>query len=138
MVRYSIHAILCACALLAAHSLRAAGIDGQVLNDVDAPITGAMVILVRADGLYSETVYCDNKGSFHLDTALMGDLTLRARAPRFADAQQKVDLRATGTVRAAFKMQRLSSPDALSDPLPAAPDVIEGGTDAIVCLDLGG
>ena len=114
MVRHSVHSILIAGALLAAQSILAAGIDGQVLDDVDAPITGAMITLIRADGLYSETVYSDNKGSFHLNTALEGDLTLRARAPRFGDAQQVVHLLATGTAKAAFKMRRLTSPDELS------------------------
>src|SRR5262245_65215049 len=120
MVRRSVHSILVAGALLAAHSSLAAGVDGQVLDDVDAPITGALITLTRADGLYSETVYSDNKGHFHLDTALEGDLALRARAPRFADSQQKIRLAATGTASAAFKMQRLSSPDELSDGLTAS------------------
>ena len=120
MVRHSVHSILVAGALLAAHSVLAAGIDGQVLDDVDAPITGAMLTLVRADGLYSETVYSDNRGRFHLDTKLEGDLALRARAPRFADAQQKIHLTASATANAAFKMQRLTSPDELSDGLTAS------------------
>ena len=120
MVRHSVHSILVTVALLAAESVLAAGIDGQVVDDVDAPITGAMVTLIRADGLYSETVYSDNKGHFHLDTALEGDLALRARAPRFADAEQKVRLAATGKAEAALKMRRLSSPDELSDGLTAS------------------
>src|SRR5262245_54358452 len=120
MVRRSVRSILAAGALLAAHSRLAAGVDGQVLDDVDAPITGALITLIRTDGLYSETVYSDNKGHFHLDTALEGDLALRARAPRFADAQQKVHLVASGTAEAAFKMRPLSSPDELSDGLTAS------------------
>src|SRR6185295_1201901 len=101
MVRHSVHSLVAVGALLAAHSILAAGIDGQVTDDVDAPITGALITLVRADGLYSETVYSNNAGRFHLDTALEGDLTLRARAPRFGDAQQKVNLTAKGTAKAA-------------------------------------
>ena len=120
MVRHSVHSILVAGALLATHSSLAAGIDGQILDDVDAPITGAMLTLVRADGLYSETVYSDNRGRFHLDTKLEGDLALRARAPRFGDAQQKIHLTASATANASFKMQRLSSPDELSDGLTAS------------------
>src|SRR5262245_21955625 len=120
MVRRSVRSILAAGALLAAHSRLAAGVDGQVLDDVDAPITGAMITVIRADGLYSETVYSDNKGHFHLDTALEGDLALRARAPRFADSQQKVHLVAKGTASAAFKMRRLTTPDELSDGLTAS------------------
>src|SRR5262245_61620642 len=120
MARYSVHSILVAGALLAARSSLAAGIDGQVLDDVDAPISGALITLIRADGLYSETVYSDNRGRFHLDTALEGDLALRARAPRFADAQQTIHLAAAGTAEASFKMRRLSSPDELSDGLTAS------------------
>jgi len=115
MIRYAGRSILVAGALLAGQTIFAAGIDGQVLDDVAAPITGAMVTLTRADGLYSETVYSNNKGAFHLDTALEGKLALRARAPRFADAQQTVDLSAKGGAKAEFKMRRLTMPNELSD-----------------------
>src|SRR6185503_16696559 len=120
MVRHSVQSILVAGALLSAHSILAAGIDGRVLDDVDAPVTGALITLVRPDGLYSETVYSDNEGRFHLDTALEGQLTLHARAPRFADAEQSVRLPAAGTATAAFKMRRLTSPDELSYGLTAS------------------
>jgi virginiamycin B lyase len=114
MIRHMGRSMLVAGALLAAHSVFAAGIDGQVLDDVAAPITGAMITLVRTDGLYSETVYSDNKGNFHLDTALDGDLTLRARAPRFGDSQQKIHLPGSGPAKASFKLRRLTSPDEIS------------------------
>ena len=120
MVRHSIRSIFVAGALLAAHPILAAGIDGQVLDDVGAPVTGALITLVRADGLYSETVYSNNEGRFHLDTALDGELMLRARAPRFADAQQAVHLPTTGPAKAAFKMRRLTSPDEISYGLTAS------------------
>src|SRR5215471_15103190 len=121
MVRHTVHSLLIAGALLAARPILAAGIDGQVVDDVDAPITGAMVTLVRADGLYSETVYSQNDGRFHLDTALQGELKLRARAPRFADAEQNVYLLATGTVKAgSFKLRRVTLPDELSYGLTAS------------------
>src|SRR3954465_7705668 len=106
MVRYARHLILVAGALLAAQPILAADIDGQVLDEVAAPITGAMVTLTRADGLYSETVYSNYKGQFHIETALDGKLMLRARAPRFADATQTVDLSAKGAAKAEFKMRR--------------------------------
>lgn len=120
MVRHSVHSILVAGALLAAQSILAAAIDGQVVDDVDAPISGALITLIRADGLYSETVYSDNEGNFHLDTALEGELTLRARAPRFADAEQTVGLRATDMAKVAFAMRPLTSPDELSYGLTAS------------------
>jgi streptogramin lyase len=120
MARYSIHAILAVGALLAAPSVLGASVAGQIVDDMDAPITGALITLTRADGLYSETVYSDNAGNFHLDTALEGALTLRARAPRFADATQTVDLRGTATARASFALRRLTSPDELSYGLTAS------------------
>jgi len=104
-------------ALLAAQSILAAGIEGHVVDGDDAPLAGALITLIRADALYSETVYSDNKGRFHLDTALEGKLTLRARAPRFADAQQTVDLQAKRSANATFAMRRLTSPNELSDGL---------------------
>ncbi|HUO66248.1 MAG TPA: carboxypeptidase-like regulatory domain-containing protein, partial [Gammaproteobacteria bacterium] len=115
MVRYAGHLILVAGALLAGRPILAAAIDGHVVDGDDAPIAGAMVTLTRADGLYSETVYSNNKGAFHLDAALEGKLALRARAPRFADSQQTVDLAAKGAVKADFKMRRLTAPNELSD-----------------------
>lgn len=117
MLRHSSHLILLAVASLAAQTIRAAAIDGQIVDGVDAPITGAMITLFRADGLYSETVYSDNAGRFHLDTALDGELSLRARAPGFADAQQTVDLRAKAVATAAFTLRQLTSPQELSDGL---------------------
>jgi len=117
MVRYAGQLILIAGALLGGQSILAAGIDGHVVDGDDAPIAGAMVTLFRADNLYSETVYSDNKGGFHLDTALDGKLTLRARAPRFADAQQSVDLTPKGSAKASFAMRRLTMPNELSDGL---------------------
>jgi streptogramin lyase len=117
MVRHSCQLALVVGALLAAQSVLAAAIDGHVVDGDDAPIAGALITLFRADGLYSETVYSDNKGRFHLDTALEGKLTLRARAPRFADAQQSVDLSAKGGAKAAFALRRLTMPNELSDGL---------------------
>jgi hypothetical protein len=55
MVRHSVHSMLVAAALLAAKSILAAGIDGQVLDDVDAPISGALITLTSRRP-YSETV----------------------------------------------------------------------------------
>ena len=81
MVRQSCQWVVVVGALLAGQSILAAGIDGHVVDGDDAPLAGALITLIRADGLYSETVYSDNKGRFHLDTALEGKLTLRARAP---------------------------------------------------------
>jgi len=120
MVRHSCRLVLAVGALLAGQSILAAGIDGHIVDGDDAPIAGALITLFRADGLYSETVYSDNKGLFHLDTALEGDLTLRARAPRFVDAQQTLHLLAAGSAKAAFKMRRQTSPDELSYGLTAS------------------
>ena len=120
MVRYVGQLILVAGALLGGQSILAAGIDGKVVDGDDAPVAGAMITLTRADGLYSETVYSNNKGVFHLDTALEGKLMLRARAPRFADVQQTVDLSAKGGAKGDFTMRRLTSPDELSYGLTAS------------------
>jgi len=117
MVRQSCQWGVVVGALLAAQSILAAGIDGHVVDGDDAPLAGALITLIRADALYSETVYSDNKGRFHLDTALEGKLTLRARAPRFADAQQTVDLKTKRSANATFAMRRLTSPNELSDGL---------------------
>jgi hypothetical protein len=121
MARNSLHTtILAAGALLAAPSVLAASIDGQVVDEMDAPITGALITLSRPDGLYAETVYSDNAGNFHLETALEGELTLRARAPRFADETQTVDLRGTAMARASFALQRLITPNELSADMTAS------------------
>lgn len=117
MARFAARLIVVAGALLAGQSALAAAIDGKVVDGDDAPIAGALITMFRADNLYSETVYSDNKGQFHLDTALEGKLNLRARVPRFADAQQTVDLSAKGSAKAEFKMRRLTMPNELSDGL---------------------
>ena len=98
----------------------AASIDGRVRSEDGKAIRAALVTLIRADGLYSETVYSNDEGRYHLDTHLRGSLTLRARAPGFADAQQTMNLGESGSSGADFTLRRLTTAQEISDNLPAS------------------
>jgi streptogramin lyase len=116
----SYHLILVAGVLLAAQSTLAADIAGSIHDADGKAVRGALITLFRADGLYSETVYSGEDGRFHLDTALEGKLSLRARAPGLADVQQAVDLGGEGIATVDFAMRRLTSAQEISDSLPAS------------------
>jgi DNA-binding beta-propeller fold protein YncE len=113
------HFIVIAGTLLAVQTATAARIDGRVESTDGKAIRAALVTLVRADGLYSETVYSNDDGRFHLDTRLAGKLSLRARAPGFADGEQTIDVGVAGP-KVAFELRRLTTPREISDSLPAS------------------
>lgn len=103
---------------LAAQTSLAASVDGRVRSADGKAIRAALVTLFRADGLYSETVYSDDEGGFHLETSMAGALTLRARAPGHEDAQRTVEVGAEKGRSADFELRRLASTQEISDSLP--------------------
>ncbi|MCC7410079.1 MAG: carboxypeptidase regulatory-like domain-containing protein [Gammaproteobacteria bacterium] len=98
----------------------AAVLEGVVSDAHGAPVSGALVTLSGADGLYGETVYSGRDGSFRLDSGQDGALGLRARAPGFADATQKVRLNAARATRAELRLERLETAAEISAQLTAA------------------
>ena len=104
--------------MAAAH---AATVTGTVTRGDGAGVRAALVTLTSHDGLFSETVFTDQTGRFHITTRQHGALTLRARAPYFADASQTLDL-STAESRVVSRLTLLELADAqsISDSLPAS------------------
>lgn len=98
----------------------AATISGDVTCD-GKPVRGALVSLFSADRLFSETVYTNDAGHFLLASRQAGTLSLRVRAPLDADEPVKLDVPAgDATLTHSFALRRLTSPQEISDSLPAS------------------
>jgi streptogramin lyase len=98
----------------------AATLKGDVRMD-DKPVRGALVTVFAADKMVSETVFTDMAGHYRLHTKLTGLLSLRARAPLAADSVANVDVSSPNvTVTQRFSLRRLTTPQEISDSLPAS------------------
>jgi virginiamycin B lyase len=98
----------------------AATVAGAVISNGKA-MTGAMITLTSADGMYSETVLSDASGRYRLTTAQHGALKLRARAALSADDTVEVELPSSDAqVAHNFSLRALTSPQEISDSLPAS------------------
>ena len=73
-------------------SASAATLDGVVKTSAGHPVSGAMVTVFSADRMRKETVFTDPEGRYLIVVDYDGDLTVRARAPSFADQMQNVPL----------------------------------------------
>jgi virginiamycin B lyase len=103
----------------AAGGAHSAVISGTVTSNGD-PVRGALLTLVSADGLYSETVLTDKTGNYRLATEQMGALTLRARARANADKIIKIQIMARhASLKKPFSLTRLVTAQEISDSLPA-------------------
>jgi virginiamycin B lyase len=97
----------------------AAVVTGNVTSNGNV-VRGAMVTLTSADRLYSETVLSDGNGNYRLVTDQTGALGLRARARANADSTLKIRIpKRDSNVTQAFALKRLSTPQEISDSLPA-------------------
>src|SRR5262249_16847906 len=84
------------------------------------PIAGAMVTAFNEPGNRKETVFTGADGRYALRTSFDGKLTLRARTPYFKDVTQTVTTAPDGRVSVDFAAEKLTSPEELSDSLPAS------------------
>jgi streptogramin lyase len=101
-------------------SSHAATLSGSVQGEPGEPLAGALVTLISADKVLQETVYTNGQGSFRLDTAQQGLLSLRMRAPGFADATQELLLSAAQNEAVKLSLKKLTDPKLISDALPAS------------------
>lgn len=135
-------------AILLGASGHAATLSGEVTSD-GQPLRGALVTLISADHLTSETVLTDAQGHYALGTRLSGALTLRGRAPLSADATAAVAVPAgAGKVSQSLALRKLTKPQEISDSLPASahfarihfPTLIQRQqfqTDCLSCHEIG-
>src|SRR5260370_15924502 len=129
-------------------SAHAATLSGDLTSD-GKPLRGALVTLISADKLTSETVLTAANGHYTLGTALSGALTLRGRAPLSADATAEVKVPVGAqNVMQSLTLRRLTTPQANSDSLPASahfsnlkfPTLIQRQqfqTDCLSCREIG-
>ena len=111
---------LAALALGAGAPICAATITGTVQSGGKA-VVGAMVTVSSADGLVNQTVYSDASGAFRLATNLDGKLSIRARAPMLADETHSISVpKGNRELKQAFAMRVLTTPQEISDSLPAS------------------
>jgi len=87
--------VLCIALFLFGSSLpaSAATLDGIVTTSEGQAVSGAMVTVFSANRMRKETVFTDTAGRYLIVVDYEGELTVRARAPNFADQAQKVSVR---------------------------------------------
>ena len=76
--------------LQGAATAEAATLEGTVTTSDGRAVSGAMVTVFSANRMRKETVFTDADGLYLIVTSFDGELTVRARAPRFADETKKV------------------------------------------------
>jgi virginiamycin B lyase len=76
--------------LQGAATAEAATLEGTVTTSDGRAVSGAMVTVFSANRMRKETVFTDAEGRYLIVTSFDGEITVRARASRFADETQKV------------------------------------------------
>jgi len=115
------HSIAMFLIALSSGSVYAGTLSGTVKNTEGAPQAGVIVrITESAGGLNSEMVYSDAQGRFKLQTTLQGKLNVRLRAPYYQDVQETINLKPTDTLTRQYALKSMTTPQEISDSLPAA------------------
>ena len=97
-----------------------ATLTGNVQDRAGKPVAGAIVTITDTARGFGESVYSDKSGRFSLETRLSGAVALRVRAPYFADLTRTLELLAKGENHQTLVLGRMTSPQEISDSLPAA------------------
>ncbi len=100
--------------------LLAGTISGQLLSAQGDPIQGATITVFHEAEQRSESVYTDLFGFYRIKTDMQGDLSLRARAPYFADQTISVNLTAHEEKTLSLRVNPEEDPVKLSDSLSAS------------------
>ncbi len=98
----------------------AAWLTGKVLAPDGTPAYGAMVTVTDAAKARRETVYTAEDGSYVINPAFTGTLTIRARLSGFEDAAQTCTPNPDQIARVNLNLKRFPSIEAASDALSAA------------------
>ncbi|MBI2962856.1 MAG: carboxypeptidase regulatory-like domain-containing protein [Deltaproteobacteria bacterium] len=105
-------------------AVNGAALGGTLAGNVSGPagqrIAGALVTVTDTKRGLAESVYSDATGRFSLKTQLSGTLVLRVRAPYFNDLSRTLELLPDGEIRETLILQSMTSPEEISDSLPAA------------------
>ena len=98
----------------------AATLSGTVATDNQQPIAGALITLFSENKRISETVYSNASGQFSLESTLVGNVSLRVRAPLFSDQIKNIQLAKQDKIFVPFVIDALSDPTSLSNSLTAS------------------
>jgi streptogramin lyase len=83
----------------AAAPAKAGTLEGMATTSDGRAVSGAMVTVFSANRMRKETVFTDAAGKYVIVPSFEGELTVRARAPGFADQTQEVTVGQTGRQR---------------------------------------
>lgn len=100
--------------------VHAATIEGQLSSTQGKPIAGAIITLFNEAQQRSESVYTDEFGFYRIQADMEGELSLRARAPYFADRAVVTEISQDEHKQISIQMQREEDPARLSDALSAS------------------
>jgi streptogramin lyase len=106
--------------LTGAAGAQAATFTGTVRDDGGKAVAGAVVSVGDDKSGITESAYTDAEGRFALETRLSGSLSLKVRRPYFADVIGAVEVTKDGVTRKDLVAARLTTPEEISDSLPAA------------------
>ncbi len=113
-------AMLTALVFVPGSQLMAATLYGTIATPKGTVIAGAMISLIDAKNSHKITIYSDKDGRFAFTTRLRGEISLRVRAPNFADLVKKLDLKKDSQINLALSIQPLLTPAQISDSLTAS------------------
>ncbi len=95
-------------------------IAGRVTTLDGRAVAGAMVTAADSGTGYRLTVYSDVEGHYRLEGRFSGNLSVRARAPGFQDAELAMQSPEEPRTPLNFALEKLQAPDALSESLAAS------------------
>jgi streptogramin lyase len=107
-------------AALATGTALAGTLSGTVKNSDGKGMEGVMVRLSDADTGVAESIFTDSKGEFVFKTTLHGKLDYRLRSPYFRDVTAEIKLGEKAKINRSDVMQAMTSPEEISESLPAA------------------
>ncbi|MCY4128589.1 MAG: carboxypeptidase regulatory-like domain-containing protein [Gammaproteobacteria bacterium] len=101
-------------------ALAATLIQGQIVDEKQAPLHGVLVRVTDHRTGISESIYSRGDGSFALETSMQGEVEIRSRTPYFRDSKFKVSLNGEEPNLVDITMYKMTDAQEISDSLPAA------------------
>jgi streptogramin lyase len=98
----------------------AAPVSGTVTGPDGKPVVMALVSVISADGLYSETSYSGPDGRYELPTTITGKAQLRVRGAGFRDATHPLQLTSAQSLSSNVRLAPLERAEEISDSLTAS------------------
>jgi hypothetical protein len=107
-------------AVLALGPALAGTLSGTVKDSGGKPMAGVMVRLSNGQTGVAESIFTDSLGAYVFKTALEGELDYRLRLPYYRDVATEIKLGKNATLTRSDVMQAMTTPEEISESLPAA------------------